>query len=63
MWQESELTVEYSVASERDTCVGGQWDDEEEEFEPFRTVMVIPKARLAAVMDRMRDMLALPPAT
>lgn len=57
------MTFSYSVASEHDTCVGGAWDDEEQEFEPIRTVMLIPKARLPAVIDSMREILALPPNT
>ena len=58
--QEAVLSCEYSVAEERDTAVGGEWDDEECELEPTRTVMVIPGDRIPAIMGQLSQYLAMP---
>ncbi|XP_013420438.1 BRCA2 and CDKN1A-interacting protein [Lingula anatina] len=53
--EESVLSFDYSVASERDGVVGGQWDDEEEEFEPFRRVMFIPGDKLDSLIIKVQQ--------
>ena len=58
--EEAMLSFDYSVKHERDTIVGGLWDDETDEFDPFRTVMVIPSDRIPTVMGKMRENLSVP---
>ncbi len=47
---ESVLTFDYSVESERAAGVSGKWDEEEDEMEPYRTVMVIPAEKVEKIM-------------
>ena len=55
--QESDLVFEFSVKSEHDTCISGEWDDEDDQFEPFRTVMVFKKERFPTILDQIRQLL------
>ncbi|ELU14746.1 hypothetical protein CAPTEDRAFT_21623 [Capitella teleta] len=55
--QESEMSFEFSVKSERDTCISGEWDDEEEALEPFRTVMVFKKDRFPVILEEINQLL------
>ncbi len=60
--EQAELSFEYSVKAERDTMVGGEWDDEENEMEPLRTVMLIPAQKIPAIMEKLQQNLSLPGA-
>ena len=59
-FQEATLTFDYSVKSERDTAIEGQWDETADELEPLRTVCVIPADRMQCIMGQLRDALSLP---
>ena len=36
------------------TIVGGNWDDEEDEMEPFRTVVLVTKEKIPTIMGKMK---------
>ena len=62
LWQEATLSFDFSVQSERDSALsGGQWDEDQEELEPFRTVLVIPQDRIEKIMDKLGCNLKLDP--
>jgi len=54
---ESSLMFSYSVANERDKCVGGTWDDDDTEMEPFRTFSLITVDKLPIIMNKLREIL------
>ncbi len=54
------LKFEYSVAKERDTAVSGKWCEDEEELESMRTIMIIPADKMAQIMTKLQDVLAIP---
>lgn len=56
--QASSVAFSYSVAAERDTGVSGDWDDEDTEMEPLRTVLFLPASALQPLMDTLRQNLA-----
>ncbi|KAK2174969.1 hypothetical protein NP493_761g01047 [Ridgeia piscesae] len=58
--EEATLTFDYSVKTERDTAIGGDWDGTEDELEPLRTVCVIPADRMQCIMGKLRETLSLP---
>ena len=55
--QASVLSFDYSVKEEHDTVIAGDWDEEETEFEPMRTVLVIPAKFMPDVMANINNML------
>ncbi|XP_074642875.1 protein BCCIP homolog [Tubulanus polymorphus] len=57
-FQEAIFNFSYCVNSEKDTAVGGDWDDEDEEFDSYRTVMIIPADRLDSIINQMVEILA-----
>jgi protein BCP1 len=58
-FKEAELTFEFSVKSERDTGIDGQWDMDSDELEPMRTVSVISADKLPVIMARMTELYSL----
>ena len=58
---EAEFSFDYSVKEERDTVVGGDWDGEEGEMEPLRTVMLISADKITVIMQKLQATLALTP--
>ena len=57
--QESELCFDYSVKEERDTAMSGDWQGgsgDDEEYDPFRTVMLIPQNKISTIMQKMEDL-------
>ena len=60
--EEAEISFEYSVKQEHDTVVGGDWDGEEGEMEPLRTVMLIPADKIPSIMQKLQENLALTPS-
>ena len=57
------MTFSYSVKTERDVAVEGDWDFDSTEFEPMRTVIVISSDYVPSVMSKMEDMLPMPSST
>jgi hypothetical protein len=53
----SEAQFQYSVQTERDTVVTGTWDDEDQ-FEAFRTVLLIPADKIKQGLDKIKSELA-----
>merc|ERR1712004_48449 len=47
----------YSVASERDQGVDGEWDDEDSSLEPQRTLLVIPADKIQTIMSKLKELL------
>ena len=60
LFQESVLNFDFSVKKDRDTAIGGDWQGEDDELEPFRTVMVIPANKIPVIMGRMSELYASP---
>jgi hypothetical protein len=60
VFQESILSFDFSVKQDRDTAIGGDWQGEDDELEPFRSVMVIPASSIPVIMARMSEMYAIP---
>ena len=58
MLLEASVRFNYSVAEEKDTGVSGTWDDEDDQMEPQRTVMVIPVDKLPVIMARLSETLS-----
>ncbi|KAI0212863.1 BRCA2 and CDKN1A-interacting protein, partial [Lamellibrachia satsuma] len=52
--EEATLTFDYSVKSERDTAIAGEWNGTADELEPLRTVCVIPGDRMQCIMGKLR---------
>ena len=42
------------MSAERDTVVTGRWEDEEDEAEPLRTVMMFPAAKLNNIIEKLK---------
>ncbi|XP_022289211.2 protein BCCIP homolog [Crassostrea virginica] len=53
----SEVSFQYSVQAERDTVVAGSWDAEDQ-FEAFRTVLLIPADKLQHGVEKIKTELA-----
>ncbi|XP_048771756.1 protein BCCIP homolog [Ostrea edulis] len=53
----SEALFQYSVQTERDTVVTGTWDAEDQ-FEAFRTVLLIPADKIKQGLDKIKSELA-----
>ena len=60
--EEAEISFEYSVKKEHDTVVGGNWDGEDGEMEPLRTVMLISADKIPSIMQKLQENLALVPS-
>ena len=54
------MKFDFSVAAQRDTVVGGMWDDDDGEMVPYRTVMAIPSGKMDSIMTKMRENLSMP---
>ena len=54
--QAADLHFEFSVADERDAAV----QEDGEELEPFRTVMLVPADKIPAIMGKMNELYAGP---
>ncbi|KAH0623665.1 hypothetical protein JD844_006678 [Phrynosoma platyrhinos] len=57
-YEKSLLKFSYSVEEESDSCLGGRWSFEDAPMKPLRTVMVIPADRMDAIMDKLKEYLA-----
>ncbi|XP_064631496.1 BRCA2 and CDKN1A-interacting protein-like [Lineus longissimus] len=53
--QEAMLTFDYCVTKEHDSAVGGSWDEDDEEMDAYRTVMVFPAERLDNIVTRLTE--------
>lgn len=51
------MSFQYSVQAERDTVVAGSWDAEDQ-FEAFRTVLLISADKLRQGVDKIKTELA-----
>ncbi|KAK2145481.1 hypothetical protein LSH36_678g01046 [Paralvinella palmiformis] len=54
-YQAAEFTCEYSVKGERDSVVSGCWDEDDDEMEPIRVVMVINAKQIDGIMDKLKE--------
>ncbi|XP_042314410.1 BRCA2 and CDKN1A-interacting protein [Sceloporus undulatus] len=57
-YKNSLLKFSYSVEEESDSCLGGKWSFEDAPMKPLRTVMIIPADRMDAIMDKLKEYLA-----
>ena len=55
--QECSLEFSYSVASERDTGVDGEWDEDDTEMDPQRTLLLIPASKMPTIMTKLKELL------
>ncbi|XP_041369380.1 BRCA2 and CDKN1A-interacting protein-like [Gigantopelta aegis] len=50
----SDMTWNYSVSAERDSVMTGRWEDEEDEAEPLRTVMMFSASKLNNIIEKLK---------
>ena len=53
------MQFSFSVASERDAGASGQWDEDDDEMEPFRTVLLIPSDKIPTIMAKLTPVLSM----
>ncbi|XP_013787553.1 protein BCCIP homolog [Limulus polyphemus] len=56
--EESELQFDFSVETEADSALGGMWKDDDEEFKPYRRVIVIPATRWPNIISKLKEELS-----
>nr|SVE75982.1 EOG090X0C3Y [Daphnia hispanica] len=52
-----EVLGEYSVRSESDSAVSGTWDEDDEQFDPKRRIVLIDAAQLPFMLTKIKDFL------
>nr|CAG4641986.1 EOG090X0C3Y [Eurycercus lamellatus] len=52
-----ETMGEYSVRNESDTAVSGTWDEDDEQFDPKRRIILFPAERLPEVLNKIKEFL------
>ncbi|KAF7661477.1 hypothetical protein LDENG_00260910 [Lucifuga dentata] len=57
-YEQALVKFHYSVQEEADSCLSGRWSFDDVPMKPFRTVMLIPADRMPAVMDKLKEFLA-----
>ncbi|XP_076308237.1 protein BCCIP homolog [Tachypleus tridentatus] len=53
--EESELQFDFSVEMEADSALGGMWKDDDEEFTPYRRVIIIPATRWPNIIRKLKE--------
>ncbi|XP_038599760.1 BRCA2 and CDKN1A-interacting protein [Tachyglossus aculeatus] len=57
-YEKAVLKFSCSVQEESDSCLGGRWSFADEPMTPTRTVVLVPADRMDAVMDKLKEYLA-----
>lgn len=52
-----EVLGEYSVRSESDSAVSGTWDEDDEQFDPKRRIVLITAAQLPDMLTKIKEFL------
>lgn len=52
---EAEVSLEYSVASQSDTALGGQWAEGDTEMIPYRRILFIPGNKFAHIIQKVKE--------
>ncbi|CAN7981777.1 unnamed protein product, partial [Ixodes pacificus] len=55
--EEAELQFEYSVTTETDTAVAGDWKEDDAEMTQIRKILVIPTSKWGRIMDKLKSAL------
>ena len=58
-FQESEVQFSFSVADQRDKGVMGEWDEDDTEMDPQRTVLIVPADKIPTVMGSLQQALSM----
>ncbi|KAL0964781.1 hypothetical protein UPYG_G00328850 [Umbra pygmaea] len=57
-YEQATMKFHYSVQEESDTVLSGRWSLDDVPMKPQRTVMLIPADRMSAIMDKLKEYLA-----
>ncbi|XP_028915788.1 BRCA2 and CDKN1A-interacting protein isoform X2 [Ornithorhynchus anatinus] len=57
-YEKALLKFSYSVQEESDSCLGGRWSFADTPMKPMRTVMLVAAAEMDAIMDKLKEHLA-----
>ncbi|KAF2900367.1 hypothetical protein ILUMI_05819 [Ignelater luminosus] len=53
--KEAEVSLEYSVASQSDTALGGQWAEGDTEMIPYRRILFIPGNKFGHIVQKVKE--------
>ncbi|KAG7264136.1 hypothetical protein CRUP_018678 [Coryphaenoides rupestris] len=57
-YEHATVKFNYSVQGEADSCLSGRWSFDDVPMKPYRTVMLIPADAIPAIMEKLKDNLA-----